>query len=100
MAHPNPGLFVSLKDILYALNHVFLPPKLPQEDDANASDAALCRLVYTASCKFTTFLSQAQQQQWSIISQMLKTLLGTTQVFDKDVLVKNILCLGNGGQFC
>ena len=83
------------------LNHVFLPPKLPQEDDANASHrAALCRFVYKASCRFTTFLSQAQQQQWSIISQMLKTLLETTQVLDKDVLVKNILCLGNGGQFC
>ena len=99
MAHPNPGPFS--KDILYTLNHVFLPPKLPQEDDAKASrDVALCRFVYNASCKFTNFLSQLQQQQWSIVSQMLKTLLETTQVLDKDVLVKNILCLGDGGQFC
>jgi hypothetical protein len=82
------------------LNHVFLPPKLPQEDDASASDAALCHFVYNAACKFTDFLSQPQQQQWSIVGQMLKTLLETTQVLDKDDLVKNILCLGNGGQFC
>jgi len=100
MVKPNPGPF-SLKDILSTLNHVFLPPKLPQEDDTNADrDVALCRLVYHASREFTGFLSQPQQQQWSIVRQMLKTLLETTQVLDKYVLVKNILCLRDGGQFC
>ena len=100
MIQSNPGPF-SLEDILYTLNHVFLPPKLPQEDDTRADrDVALCRFVYYASQEFTDFLSQTQQQQWSIVHQMLKTLLETTQVLDKDVLVKNILRLGNGGQFC
>ncbi len=100
MVNPNPEPF-SLEDILYTLNHVFLPPELPQEDDTEVDrDVALCHLVYLASREFTGFLSQPQQQQWSIVSRMLKTLLETTQVLDKDVLVKNILCLGDGGQFC
>jgi len=99
MVNPNPGQF-SLEDIIYTLNHVFLPPKLPQEDDTKADrDVALCRFVYHASGEFTDFLSQPQQQQWSIVRKMLKTLLKTTQVLDKGVLVKNILCLGDGGQF-
>ena len=78
----------------------FYPPKLPQEDDTDADrDVALCRFIHQASREFTDFLSQPQQQQWSIVRKMLKTLLKTTQVLDKDVLVKNILCLGDGGQF-
>ena len=100
MIKPNPGPSSS-KDILYALNHVFLPPKLPQEDDTKAErDVALCRSVYHASLEFTDFLAPPQQQQWSIVHQMLKTLLKTTQALDKDVLAKNILCLEDGGQFC
>ena len=95
----NPDL--SSEHFSYILNHVFLPPKLPQEDDANGHhDIALCDLVYRASVEFTGFLSRPETQQWSVINQMLKTLLMTTRVFDKDVLAKNILSLRDGGQFC
>ncbi|KAF8970976.1 hypothetical protein BDZ97DRAFT_1901937 [Flammula alnicola] len=96
MAHPNPEP-PSMEDLLYMLNHVFLPPKLPQEDDTMAHrDVALCGFAYNASREFVRFLSQSQQQQWSSISKMLKTLLETTRDLDKDVLVKDILRLGDG----
>jgi hypothetical protein len=98
MANPPTGPF-SLKELLYMLNHVFLPPKLPQEDDTETDcDIALCCLVYQASREFTSFLSQPQQRQWSIVIEMLKTLLKTTQALDKDALAENILCLEDGGQ--
>jgi hypothetical protein len=90
----------SLEDILYALHHVFLPPKLPQKDDHEADrDVALCRLVYVASQKFATVLSQSQQVQWSTVIQMLKNLLESTRVLDHYVLTTNILRLKIGGQF-
>ena len=101
MANPKPAPF-SLEDTLYILNHVFLPPKLPQEDDTNTDhDIALCHLVYDASLGFTDFVSKRQQQKWSIVSQMLQTLLKTRlDVLDKRVLSKEILALREGGQSC
>ena len=84
------------------LNHVFLPPKLPQEDDNDDSvdrDIMLCRFVYDASLQFANFLSEDQQLQWSIVSEMLKK-LKTTRLLEKDILIDNILCLVDGGQFC
>ena len=84
----------------YILNHVFLPPKLPQEEDSNlANDISLCRFVYDASCIFTGFLTEAQQSRWSVVCQMLKILLRNTKALNKDVIVQNMLSLENGGLF-
>jgi hypothetical protein len=100
MADTDP-MPLSLKDILYILNHVFLPPKLPQEDDTETdSDIALCHLVYQASREFVGFLSPPQQQQWSVVKTMLKALLKTTQVLDKDELAESISRLKEGGESC
>ena len=92
----------SLEDILYVVNHVFLPPKLPQKDDKDTNtdrDIVLCRLVSSASREFATFLPQPQQKRWSIVTEMLKNLLDSTGPLDKDVLVTKISHLGDGGQF-
>ncbi|KIM42919.1 hypothetical protein M413DRAFT_409020 [Hebeloma cylindrosporum] len=90
----------SLEDTLYILNHVFLPPKLPQADDHEANrDVVLCRLVYDSSKEFSTLLSQSQQAQWSSVIQMLKNLLESTQVLDQNLLIRKILRLEIGGQY-
>lgn len=91
----------SLEDILYTLNHVFLPPKLPQEEDHRPDrDVVLCRFVYDACREFPTVLpSQDQQGKWSTVVHMLKNLLESTQVLAKDVLITDILHLENGGWF-
>ena len=101
MADSNPEPTI-LEDILrYVFNHVFLPLKLPQKDDYDAEhEAALCRFVYDASLEFTTFLSRSQQGQWSIVIQMLKHLVESARVLEKDVLVTNIWHLEIGGQSC
>jgi hypothetical protein len=92
---------LSLEDILYVLNHVFLPPQLPQEDDSDRNrDIVLSHLVYNASIDFVNFLLEDQRQKWSIVTQMLRIFLETTQRFHKERLVKNILQMKDAGQFC
>ena len=96
-SNPEPP---SSEDLLYALNHVFLPPKLPQQDDHDPDrDVALCRLVYVASQNFATILSESQQAQWSAVIQMLENLLESTGALDREMLITNILHLETGGQF-
>lgn len=91
----------SSEDLVYILNHVFIPPRLPQEDDHDDNhDIALCRVICDASQRFAGFLSQPQRGLWSTVDQMLQKVLRTTEVLGKDILVDNILSLGDGGQFC
>jgi hypothetical protein len=100
MANTNPEP-PSLEDLLYVLNHVFLPPKLPQKDDNDTDtdrDVVLCHLVSSASREFATFLPQPQQKKWSIVTEMLKNLLESTGLLDIDVLVTKIAHLEDGGQ--
>jgi len=98
MVNSSPGP-PSSEDVLYALNHVFLPPKLPQEEDHGPDrDVALCRFIYEACQEFLEVLpSQDQQRKWSTVVQMLKNLLESTQVLNRDVLIADILRLENGG---
>jgi hypothetical protein len=89
---------LSLKDLEYLLNHVFLPPKLPQEDDSDKErDIVLCQQMYRATREFERFLPQHQRQKWSVVTRMLEMLLQTTQFLNNDLLVNNILQLGDGG---
>lgn len=98
MANRNPDS-PPLGDILYMLNHVFLPPKLPQEDDTTVEhETALCDLAYRASLEFTPLLSDNQQRQWSSVSRMLETLLQTIHSLDHRLLQQNIMSLAEGGQ--
>ncbi|KIM42884.1 hypothetical protein M413DRAFT_10304 [Hebeloma cylindrosporum] len=85
---------VSIEDLLYVLTHVFLPPKLPQEDDYDAGhEFALCRFAYNASLDFAPLLPAVQERNWSSVSRMIKMLLKATSVLDKDELVNKILGL-------
>lgn len=87
----------SSEDLVYILNHVFMPPRLPQEDDHDDNhDIALCRVICDASQKFAESLLQHQRGLWSTVDQMLQKVLRTTEVRGKDILVDNILSLGDG----
>ena len=81
------------------LNHVFLPPKLPQADDSKLEhDIALCEFTYRASVDFQGLLPEDQQQQWSSIVRMLEMLLDSTIRLDRATLQQDILNLDEGGQ--
>ena len=87
-----------MKDLHYLLNHVFLPPKLPQQNDSDQEqDIVLCQQIYSATREFTGFLSQHQRQKWSVLRRMLKMLVQTSCSSDNDLLIRNILQLGDGG---
>ncbi|KDR74247.1 hypothetical protein GALMADRAFT_141321 [Galerina marginata CBS 339.88] len=87
----------SKRDLEYVLNHVFLPPKLSQEDDTEEEhDIVLSRLVYSFSRDFLSFLPQPQQKNWSVVINMLEALVNTTVVFDKSTVTKEILGLVDG----
>lgn len=93
----------STKELDYVLNHVFLPPKLPQEQDigpeANLGAITLCELAYDAAVQFPQYLSEQYQSQWAVVVKMLGHLLDTTRVFEKQGQIDKILSMRVGGQF-
>lgn len=92
-----------MNELEYAMNHVFLPPKLPQEHDpgpqASLGDIALCRLAYEAAVQFPQYLPASHQTQWDVVIKMLKSLLDTTRFFGKEDHISKIAKLRVGGQF-
>ena len=88
-------------ELFYLLHHVFLPPKLPQEEDLTTDhEVALCRAAYNASKKFVSFLDNEKQAEWGRVSKMLKMFLKTTRAPDKAAMVQDILLLAEGGKLC
>ncbi|KJA23151.1 hypothetical protein HYPSUDRAFT_138178 [Hypholoma sublateritium FD-334 SS-4] len=85
----------STKELDYVLNHVFLPPKLPQEHDtgpgADLGAITLCELAYDAAVLFPQYLSEQYQLQWAVVIKMLGHLLDTTRVFEKQDQIDKIL---------
>ena len=93
----------STKELEYVLNHVFLPPQLPQEQDtgneADLGAVTLCTLAYEAAVQFPQYLSVQDQSQWAFVIKMLGNLLDTTRVFEKQVQIDKILNMKVGGRF-
>ncbi|THV04293.1 hypothetical protein K435DRAFT_961925 [Dendrothele bispora CBS 962.96] len=58
----------------YAINHIFMPPKLPQKDDYTATnEEALCQIVYQAALKYATsqILEPENERVWHFVVEML-----------------------------
>lgn len=85
----------------YVLNHVFLPPKLPQNDDNadpdNDRDVDLCGLLLEASLAFSEHIQLSQKEHWGRIIEMLFGLFDSVQLFDKSAIMKQALALEEGG---
>ncbi|PBL01428.1 hypothetical protein ARMGADRAFT_1059170 [Armillaria gallica] len=61
----------SMEELLYIINHVFLPPKLPHADDReSANDIALCRVVLDSAKRFQA--SRSNSDHWESIVKMLR----------------------------
>ncbi len=88
----------SYEELQSVLDHVFLPPKLPQADDHKLSqDILLSRLVYDSARDFGASLSQQQQAGWSIVIKMVGLLAKMAQNLDTAALVNDIMGLRIGG---
>jgi hypothetical protein len=60
----------------YIVNHVFLPPKLPQLNDTTPEvEVALTKLFHDALNSFIGLLPEDAQDDWSTLPPMLSILL-------------------------
>jgi hypothetical protein len=85
------------QQLLYIINHVFLPLKLPEEYDVNspANDATLLRYTAWVAKSFYESLERSQGKatpsalsSWSIVSKMLQN---TAQLHQHRYLVNKDL---------
>lgn len=60
----------------YMINHVFLPPQLPQDDDSGSTDdIPLLQEVGAALDAFQSYLPMQQHQKLDTCARMVKTVL-------------------------
>lgn len=64
------------KELSYIINHVFLPPKLPQKDDSEYDkDFALGKQCEAALTIFRNLLPAQQHWKWAACTKMIRNLL-------------------------
>lgn len=73
----------TVQELLCLVNHVFLPPELPQaapgEREESRINTLLCQTVLSWANAYMTYLSTEEEVQWVPIIEMLEQLLHTTQ---------------------
>ncbi|KAL4786748.1 hypothetical protein BJX76DRAFT_365241 [Aspergillus varians] len=69
MASSSTTLDLSAREILYLFHHVFLPPKLPQEDDYNPDHDSI--LLDTVICALRDFRAHISSQHGEVIDSIL-----------------------------
>jgi hypothetical protein len=91
---------MSLSNLQYAVNHVFLPPELPQHDDQTvAHDKFLCDHVCGSIVAYQAGLPAQESSQWDSILTMVEN-LGRTQEFNvlsPETIANQISRMRHGG---
>jgi len=65
----------------YIINHVFLPPKLPQEDDSDVKEeSALIEQCEEALRSFQALISPNEHERWAVCTKMLSKMLAMRDV--------------------
>ena len=66
-------------DLRSVIEHVFLPPKLPQEAQGNKAESrtnvALCYILIDAATAFRQYLSPSQEFVWARMEKMIEYIL-------------------------
>jgi hypothetical protein len=66
-------------DLRSVVEHVFLPPKLPQEAQADEAErgtnVALCHILVDAAAAFRQYLSPSQELVWARMEKMIEYIL-------------------------
>ncbi|KAK0208018.1 hypothetical protein DFS33DRAFT_1300737 [Desarmillaria ectypa] len=86
--------------LTYIVNHVFMPPVLPQEDDRDmTNDAALCHAVLDCARHYRSYLLNDvhKLQKWDIIIKMLQHFKATLTATLESVEVEQQLAMMNIG---
>lgn len=72
------------RDVLSLIDHLFLPPKLPQaapgEERESRINTLMCQTILDSAESYMSSLSTEDQRQWFTVTNMLRQLLRTSQV--------------------
>lgn len=88
---------ISKEDLSYVIDHVFLPPKLPQADDFDVTkEHSLCSLVHGAAQEYTLFTAD---ERWNPIPKMLKLIheAHRSHVLSNDQIIASMAAMQSGG---
>lgn len=88
-------------DFLYIIHHVFLPPRLPQQDDlTTSSDQALMGAVLDAMERFKRYITQEDTAVFQSALDMVRSLSSTRpgKRLDRYNVDKAICDLADGGE--
>jgi hypothetical protein len=86
----------------YIIDHVFLPPKLPQKDTCSVvKDHALAKVTYDLANEFLAFLSAHDSATWNPIVKMLDAVRVFYQStnLQEDQIAISINDMRDGGEF-
>lgn len=73
----------------YSINHIFLPPKLPQEDDANIAEDLTLTKEYQAALESFAHLFPQDNSKWASYAKMLSTTLDSRDMCG-DMIFENV----------
>ncbi|KAL4069248.1 hypothetical protein J3A83DRAFT_4095931 [Scleroderma citrinum] len=88
------------KALEYLITHVFCPLQLPDGDDhSHDNDRAISRVIYSAACDYSQYLSDSASVQWKSIVEMLRNLNHTmsSSALDEALLDSQIRSMEIGG---
>jgi hypothetical protein len=88
-------------NLVYMIDHVFLPPKLPQEEDSNFGTCDfLTKTVHDAIKTFPDYLPDAEKPLWDTAAKMMGALLdGTIVGIDAGKLDDRLAGMAAGGAY-
>jgi hypothetical protein len=89
-----------LHQLGYIINHIFLPPELPQQYDHDLdNDCALCDVILTSAMTYRQSLPLDEQIRWDPIVKMLQSLykFHDSDVFSKDSINEAVREMQPGG---
>lgn len=93
---------IPLETLDFMINHVILPPKLPQETDSNAKlEIALINFIYSQALVFQENVAMKWKPCWARITKMLKSWVKVAEhgSISKEALVQVMNTLAEEGSF-
>lgn len=92
------------KRLRYIMNHIFMPPKLPQaNDDSAENDEALCVTAYRCAVQYVIHLPTEKLPSWRRIIRMLSSIrelyiAHNVDVFDTKTVKRLLRIMIPGGK--
>ncbi|KAG8920981.1 hypothetical protein FRC02_000520, partial [Tulasnella sp. 418] len=83
----------SKKKLLFVINHVFMPLKLPQKDDLDEeNEQTLCKIVYETAQEFEDAVPAEERPRWNRLLKMLQEFMTAHRFLklSKDDIIRSL----------